>query len=236
MRIVVTHLTRMGDPHICLAGTDEGGEHWRPVLASRKSGDRWKIHSRWLRSQGGNFHLGSEVDLGDVRHEPVTPEAEDVVVDVKQVKFVKDLDGEQFWNILDGLAQDSLRSIFGPELESRSSTSAHIPVGAGERSLGILRLSGANLEEREERGKPEIRLVFGDREFAKLELKVTDLRLWESYKKPKPDRVRRIQGKLDDCLVAVGLSGAWASKGQIERHWVQVNNIFPRSDPLWERE
>ena len=111
-----------------------------------------------------------------------------------------------------------------------------MPVGTGERSLGILRLSGAKLEERIGYNKPEIRLVFGDRDFAKLELNVTDLRLWESYKKPKPDRVRRIQGKLDDCLVAVGLSGAWASKGQIERHWVQVNNIFPRSDPLWERE
>ena len=235
MRIVVTHLTRMGGTHICLAGTDEEGEHWRPILSSRKSGNRWEPDRRWLRSRGGRFHLGSEVDLGDVRYEPVPPEVEDVVVDVKQAKFVKDFDGEQFWKILDGLSQDSLRSIFGPDLASQSSTAAYMPVGAGERSLGILRLSGARLEKRVERGKPEIRLVFGDRDFAKLELKVTDLRLWKGYY-PKQDRVQRIRGKLDDCLVAVGLTGAWVPEGKIERHWLQVNNIFPRGDPLWERE
>ena len=236
MQIVVTHLTRMGDPHICLAGTDEDGDHWRPVSASRKSGDDWKPHRRWLRSRGGPFHLGSEVHLGNIRHEPHPPEEEDVVVDIKQVEIVEDLDRERFWKILDGLAQDSLRSIFGPDLDSWRSTAAFMPVGAGERSLGILRLSGAKLEERIGYGdKPEIRLVFGDRDFAKLEPKVTDLRLWKGYR-PKTDRVKRIQGELDDCLVAVGLSGALRPKGKIERHWLQINNIFPRSDPLWERE
>ena len=232
MQIVVTHLTRMGGWHICLAGTDEEGEHWRPVLASRKSGESWEPDRRWLRSRGGPFHLGSKVDLGNIRPEPVPPEVEDVVVDVKQVELVEDLGQERFWKILDGLAQDSLRSIFGPDLESQKSTSAYVPVGTGERSLGILRLSGAKLEERDE---SEIRLVFGDRDFAKLELKVTDLRLWEGYS-PKKDRVKRIQGELDDCLVAVGLTGAWGPEGKIERHWLQINNIFPRSDPLWERE
>ena len=232
MQIVVTHLTRMGGSYICLAGTDEEGEHWRPVLASRKSGESWEPDRRWLRSRGGHFHLGSKVDLGNIRPEPIPPEVEDVVVDVKQVKFIEDLDREHFLKILDGLAQDSLRSIFGPDLESQRSTSAYVPVGTGERSLGILRLSGAKLEERDE---SEIRLVFGDRDFAKLELKVTDLRLWEGYR-PKKDRVKRIQGELDDCLVAVGLTGAWGPEGKIERHWLQINNIYPRSDPLWERE
>ena len=232
MQIVVTHLTRMGGSYICLAGTDEEGEHWRPVLASRKSGESWEPDRRWLRSRGGHFHLGSKVDLGNIRPEPIPPEVEDVVVDVKQVELVEDLDQERFWKILDGLAQDSLRSIFGPDLESQRSTSAYVPVGTGERSLGILRLSGAKLEERDE---SEIRLMFGDRDFAKLELKVTDLRLWEGYR-PKKDRVKRIQGELDDCLVAVGLTGAWGPEGKIERHWLQINNIYPRSDPLWERE
>ena len=239
MQIVITHLTRMGDPHICLAGIDKKWKHWRPVLASRKSDEDWKPDRRWLRSEGGPFHLGAKVDLGDVRHEPVPPDVEDTVVDVKQVKFIEDLDREHFWKILDGLAQDSLRSIFGPELESRGLTSASMQVGTGERSLGILRLGGAKIEERFEprKGKPEIRLVFEDPDFGKLELNVTDLRLWEDYNNPKKDRVKRIQGKLDDCLVAaVGLTGAWGPEGKEKRHWLQVNNIFPRNDPLWERE
>ncbi len=238
MKIVVTHLTRMGDPHICLAGIDKRWKHWRPVLASRKSGDGWKPHRRWLRSVGGPFHLGSKVDLGDVRHEPVPPDVEDAVVDVKQVKFIEDIDREHFLKILDRLAQDSIRSIFGTELESRGPTSASMPVGAGERSLGILRLSGAELKERFEprKQKQEIRLVFEDPDFDKLGLNVTDLRLWEDYNNPKTDRVKRIQGKLDDCLVAIGLTGAWGPDGEEKRHWLQINNIYPRSDPLWERE
>lgn len=236
MQIVITHLTRMGDPHICLAGIDKKWKHWRPVLASRKSDDDWKPDRSWLRSEGGHFHLGSKVDLGEVRHEPVPPDVEDVVVDAKQVKFIEDLGREHFLKILDGLAQDSLRSIFGPDLDSCRSTAAFMPVGAGERSLGILKLSGAKLEERVGYVNPEIRLVFEDPDFGKLEIHVTDLRLWDGYR-PKKDRVKRIQGELDDCLVAVGLTGAKEVSSYLgPRHWLQVNNIFPRSDPLWERE
>lgn len=235
MRIVVTHLTRLGGRYICVAGTDEGGELWRPVFASGRSGKPWAPHRRLLRSRGGHFRLGSEVDLGDVRYAPFPPEVEDVLVDAKQVKFVKDLDGAQLWTILDGLAKNSLSSIFGPNLESSSLKSVHMPVGAGERSLGILRLSGARLEVHEELGIPEIRLVFKDYHFAKLELKVTDLRLWEGHK-PNMDRVKRIQDNLCNCLVAVDLTRAWMDGLKMERHWLQVNNIFPRSDPLWERE
>lgn len=233
MQITINHLTRMGYPHICVAGIDEGGVHKRPVLAPRESGGEWQIHRNWLRSKGGPLELGAVVDLGDAQPVPTTPEVEDVVVNSGQAKFVTQIKKDQFLQILDGSAKDSLESIFGPELEGLSSTAAAVPKGEGKASLGMLRLSGAELKIRNE---SEIRLTFEDSGLGEIMLKVTDLRFWDGYK-PKCDRVERVQDKIDDCLISVGLTGDFeVSRYPGPRHWLQVNNIYPRVNPLWARE
>lgn len=230
MQIAITHLTRMGHPHICAAGVDRQWRHWRPVSAPRESGDGWKLDQGWLRSQGGLLEVGAVIDFGDVQ--PTTG-TEDVVVDYQQAKFVKYLYLAHFVRILDRLAQDSLGSIFGPELERLSSTAAAVPEGEGEVSLGVLRLKGAELQVH---GDSEIRLMFEDTDFGEMALKVTDLRLWEVYK-PRLDRVNRIQAEMGECLAAVGLTGAFVSSSYPgPRHWLQVNNIYLRENPLWARE
>lgn len=232
MQIAITHLTRMGSPHICVAGIDKKWTHWRPVAAARESGD-WKLDRGWLRSQGGLLEVGAVIDFGEVQPAPTTPEKEDVVVDFGQAKFVKYLYRDRFVRMLDELASDSLESIFGTELEKLSPTATATLAGEGKASLGVLRLSGAVLELYEE---SEIRLIFEDTGLGELELKVTDLRLWEDYS-PKSDQIKRIQNEVEDCLVTVGLTGVYESPSYPgPRHWLQVNNIFPRENPLWARE
>lgn len=172
------------------------------------------------------------VELGDVQPDPDPPEAEDVVVDYGQAKFVDRLREDRFLRILDKLAEDSLESIFGPELEKMSRTAAAVPEGKGKISLGVIRLTGAELFCDES----EIRLTFEDADFGEMALKVTDLRLWEVYQ-PRLDRARRLQAEMGDCLAAVGLTGAFpVSSYPGSRHWLQVNNIYPRENPLWARE
>lgn len=230
MQIAITHLTRMGHPYICAAGIDKKRRHWRPVSAPRKSGDGWKLDQGWLRSQGGLLEVGAVIDFGDIH---LTAGTEDVVVDYQQAKFEKYLYRAHFVRILDELAQDSLGPIFGSELERLSSTAAAVPEGACQVSLGVLRLSGAELQVRDE---SEIRLMFGDTDFGEMALKVTDLRLWDDYR-PKRDRINRIREEMGECLAAVGLTGAFVSSSYPgPRHWLQVNNIYPRENPLWARE
>ena len=239
MQIVITHLTRMKYPYICVAGIDEEEEHWRPVLAGSGGGHR-QLKRTLLRSKGGHFGLGEVVGLGDVQPRPAPPEVEDVVFEPSGMTAVKTLDPVDFLLKIDRLASASLRQIFGPELKRLSRTAAAVPKGRGEVSLGVLRLSDASLQVKTEYEKQVLRFDFADPDpdFGELSLKVTDLRLWESdHKTPATDAVDRIKHHLDGCYIAVGLTRAReVSYYPGPRHWLQVNNIFPQSDPLWERE
>lgn len=238
MQITINHLTRMGYPHICVAGIDEGGVHKRPVLASRGSGRRWELDRDWLRSRSGPLELGAVVDLGDVQPASTTPEVEDVVVVPEHRKMVERLEPSAFWKKLNGATKESLHLIFGPSLKpTESRTAAFTLEGEAKASLGMLRPEKPRLEIDWEWGRYVIRFRFADAILGVIAPKVTDLRLWENYSTPRFDRVKYLQDDMEGCLIAVGLTGSKKYDAFPEpRHWLQVNNIFPRGDPLWARE
>lgn len=236
MQIVVTHLTRMRHPYICVAGVDKNWEHRRPVLVDSDGGHK-QLERNLLRSEGGHFELGAVVDLGNAQPQPTPPEVEDVVFAPVAVTAVKTFDPADFQRVLDGLAVDSLRTIFGSDLERLSPTAAAVPEGCGEASLGVVKLDEAGLQVKSEFEK-QVRFDFEDPDLGELSLKVTDLRLWESDQEtPATDAVDRIKNHLDGCLIAVGLGRAYDADAYPGlKHYLQVNNIFPRDNPLWERE
>lgn len=226
----------MSHPYICVAGIDKKRDHRRPVLVS-STGKHKQLGRELLSSNGGPFELGRVVELGKVSPRPVVPEKEDVVFDPARAKFVKPLGEDQFLQLLERCSEDSLGSIFGQDLKKRSGTAAFVPEGKGEASLGVLKPSEARLEVRWERDKEIIRFGFADPDFGEINLKVNDLRLWKTdYETPARDVVNRIRDGLDGCFVALGLGRLWAPRGASPRHWLQVNNIYPRGDPLWARE
>ena len=236
MQILVTHLTRMKSPYICVAGIDKRWRHRRPVLADSEGGHR-QLERNLLRSKGGHFALGEVVDLGSIQARPAPPQMEDVVFEPSGMTAVKTLDPADFLRRLHRVAGNSLRTIFGLELEGLSRTAAAVPEGRGSSSLGVLMLSEASLRL-EEYEKQVLRFDFEDPDLGELSLKVTDLRLWESdHETPATDAVDRIKNHLDECFISVGLGRAYdATAYPGPKHYLQVNNIFPRSDPLWERE
>lgn len=237
MQILVTHLTRMKSPYICVAGVDERWRHRRPVLADSEGGHR-QLERNLLRSKGGHFALGERVDLGSIQSRPAPPQIEDVVFEPAGMTAVKTLDPADFLRHLHRVARNSLRTIFGLELEGLSRTAAAVPEGSGSSSLGVLGLSGASLQVKSEYEKQALRFDFEDPDLGELSLKVTDLRLWESdHETPAADAVDRIKNHLDECFISVGLGRAYdAAAYPGPKHYLQVNNIYPRSDPLWERE
>src|SRR5947209_7696339 len=105
-RIVVDHLTRMREGHICVAGLAPDERHVRPL----RRRDRWTrqhLHPR------GPFEVGAVVELGATRPVGRAPEVEDVIVlDERKMYRCGRLSDDAFWQRLSFERSESLREIF----------------------------------------------------------------------------------------------------------------------------
>ncbi len=229
MQILVNHLTRMQPGYVCAAGVDVNTlDHIRPVLRYGR------LSTGLLRLNGGPLDLGSVVDLGPTSNAGRPPELEDRYFDPARAKWLFDDDPDDFWDSLDELSRTSLAEIFGPELEAWDE-SCTVEVGMGHASLGRLKPEGQPWLYADHRGT--IRLVL-DRPVPSVDLAVNDLRLYErDQKTPRRDLVTGVQRRLEagvEAILSVGLTRPWRKRGDnVERHWLQVNNIHLRDAPLW---
>ncbi len=234
MKITIVHLTRMRAPSICVAGVDGDGRSIRPVP------QRGNLHRSRLRGNRGPFALGAVVDLGRTEPRPVAPEVEDVVVDPGRLQFVGALCGRDFRELLDATAKDSLREVFGVELTGLSRTAAAVPRGSGSASLGVIRVARPVVVLNRPADRWDLRLRFHDADLGDICIKVTDIRLWcPDHVTPDEQRIGELRSQLarcDDCFLAMGLTRPFrADAYDGERHWLQVNNVFPPANPLWTR-
>lgn len=232
MRIVVTHLTRRQPGFICVAGLDTStGQHVRPVLGADEA-----LGVHLLAGGGGPFRLGAEVDLGPVTPRGVPPAVENVLFDAKRASRVSDLAPHEFWALLESVAKRSLRGIFGEELHPEGRTAA-LDAGRGLASLGCLRPSRLLRVYVDPYGNCRVALADGDCSYSRVAL--ADLRAHEPREWTPRDRVvsdladRALRG--EGVLLSVGVPvAAWQKPGDdVERHWLQVNNIHLEHDPLW---
>lgn len=231
MRIVVSHLTRMRQGYMCVAGV-VNGSHKRPVL------EHGQLSRTLLTSEGGPFSLGALVDLGTVELRPNAPEVEDVVFYPEHARYVRHLKAEEFFEkSIESMSKSSVKEVFGEELEKRYTASAAVPIGIGSSSLGIVGpLEKANIFV-DTAYDPKIRLSFADPIMGDIKPSVTDLRLWKKdHRTPNIEIIDMIRERLKGCYIAVGLTRAYKDRYGKEWHWLQVNNVFPVGDPLWSRE
>lgn len=225
MEIVTTHLTRMSPGYVCVAGVEpDTSKFIRPVLDGR-------LPSSLEESRGGPFALGSVVDLAEVVLEGHPPEVEDHRFDPAKAKKLRQLSGEETWELLSGAGNGNLRKIFGDQF-FQWHKSAGFEYHTGAASLGHL-LAGALTDLFiNDWGKLRARLV--DDEFD-VNVSVTDVRFYTpNYSEVIEDRVENIRDKLEEgmnMIVSVGVGRPFAQ--QRNRHCLQVNNIYPEDDPLW---
>lgn len=230
MRIVVNHLTRMEAGYICVAGWDwERGAHVRPVTEGKR------LETYLLRSQGGPFELGAILELKGVRYVGRAPEVEDHDFQPPLVRHLGRLEGPRFWKLLNACARTSLVDIFGDDLEidGRGCT---VEVGGGKASLGCLLLCARPQLKINQFGR--LRMGITDGELF-VELSVTDIRLYEDdHKTPIAGKVEALRKKIAagvDLIVGVGLTRPFRKQdGCDPRHYLQVTNVFPGDEPLWE--
>ncbi len=229
MQILVNHLTRMQPGYVCVAGIDlESEEHVRPVLR------RGRLTTDLLHPNDGPFDIGSVVDLGTTTYAGRAPELEDHRFDPERAKWLFDDNPDDFREALDGMARDSLEEIFGPALELWDE-SATVDVGEGRASLGCLKPEKQPWLYMDHRGT--VRMVL-DYLMPSVDLTVNDLRLYErDQRTPRRDLVSSIESRLKagaEIILGVGLTRPWQKRGDTAaRHWLQVNNIHLKDDPLW---
>ena len=213
-----------------MAGVDVNTpRHIRPVLR------RGRLTIDLLSTGGGPFNIGSVVDLGPATYAGRAPELEDYRFDPSSTRWLFDDDPDDYWNALDGVAQESLEEIFGPELELWDE-SGTVDVGEGSASLGCLKPEKQPWLYVDHRGT--VRLVL-DYLMPSVDLSVNDLRLYERDGRiPRRDLVASVEGRLKSgvgAILSVGLTRPWQKRGDTaERHWLQVNNIHLEDNPLWQ--
>jgi hypothetical protein len=222
MRIVVTHVTQMGEKHVCVAGINDTHGHVRPqTIAGRALG----LES--LLENGGPFELGLEVDLGTgtLRRDP--PHVEDFVCTPVNAEVLRPLPPTEFWNLIREVSQPSLRDIFGDALY-RWKHSCVTEYGQGAASLGFLRPKGARLLLDQEKG-PRVSLSDGTFE---PNVALNDLRfgtLPPAALARLLDAANRRICAGEDIILGVGLTRFWAKFGY---HFLQVTGVFLHDSPL----
>lgn len=224
MRIIVNHVTRMDAGYICVAGLNvSDGRHIRPVLNQRLTTDL-------LAANGGPFALASLVDLGTVTPRRNPPEVEDHLFNPSHVRVIRTVADEQFWQVLQSVAQKSIVDIFGSAIKPFG-RGCVVDKGNGKASLGcLIPASSPRLYVND---YDKIRIDLTDGNF-RVDLSVTDIRLCEAdHKTPKLNLISQFNARMQrgvPVILSVGLTRAWRQPGDtMERHWLQVNNIHLQS-------
>ena len=231
-RIVVTDVTRMGQPETCcVAGVDvESGERIRPVV-------EWGALPFDVLAPDGPFELGALVDLGRVSDRGEAPMVEDRVFDPRAARREEVLAPGDFWGALFEASSVRLRAIFGDDLAVAPNGRASLPEYRGEGSLGCLAAIESPALRIDEYGEQRrLRLSLTDGELD-VDAPVTDIRFYDLLNNPRTDVVDAVAARIGrgaNCILSVGVGRAFAPRrGDAPRHWLQVNGVHLSDDPLW---
>lgn len=222
--IVVSHLTRMKHPRICVAGiSEDSGDHLRPITIARDP-----LTRALLGEEGGPLGLGARIDLGETTADPNPPESEDHWCETTNLKAVGSLGAEEYLALLEAISAPDLATAFGPALQ-RQGRSYAVTAGEGTHSLACVRASP--VERLALNYGPRLR----DRDGALIP--VTDLRFFDpDQKTPRIELVAEINQRLEDGVPAylmLGLARAWKKPGDDRsRPWLQLNGICLADRPL----
>jgi hypothetical protein len=229
LKILLSHITRMHYPRICIAGIElQTSIHVRPITGKKD------ILDVDFLSQ---VALGAVVDLGWYAFRSTPPEIEDCFFKPSQAKCEQILSPEEFWQSLTDVSEKSLHDIFEDALTPSGSTFYILP-NTGKASLGELHMERIQLTFNSHTQK--VRVQGNTKNQAEFSLPVTDIRLYTVENNvfiPNVDTILWLQKQLKNTsvILSIGLSRAWSNDASISpRHWLQVNGIHLENNPLWQ--
>lgn len=227
---MITHLTRMRDETICVAGIDpESGEHLRPLLAAEDD----RMTRALLSERGGPFEFGTLVELGETEPCPKAPHIEDHVFDPAAARNLGRIEPASLTALLDAVAVRSARNAFGTALQRRGEKYATDP-GEGERSLAVIRLRGPAALELDPRNHLFLRFESAAQPTL---ARLTDLRFYGADGHSlNHDLIDAVSARLragSEAFAMLGLGRAWQGSGDdAKRHWLQANGVCFAEDPF----
>ncbi|HEY5229895.1 MAG TPA: hypothetical protein VIJ11_03250, partial [Galbitalea sp.] len=153
----------------------------------------------------------------------------------ERAQVIGQLSARRYLELLHEHAHSSLHAIFGDELV-RHDWNYAIDKGRGTASLGILRVRRKPDIEVDRYGKLRLRLNDEDKPAF---LSVTDVRFVKAdHKTIKTNVITDVRERMRrgvDVLLMLSLARAFQrSDDDCERHWLQVNGICMRDQPLAE--
>ena len=134
-RVIITDLTRMRRPRVCVAGYLPDCSCVRPVFRRR-----WPVEN-WLRCQGKVIirpFAVVEFDFTDTDPQITPPHTEDRIVNPVYRLAVGTLTTEEQLSLLRRTAIRGVEDIFGAPVYRTSGGSAYVQMGEGVRSLGTI--------------------------------------------------------------------------------------------------
>ena len=233
--IVITDLTRMQEPKVCIAGYTKDVTCLRPVVPFRG------IPEWFLRKDDCLIiRPFAVVELDFLHPTPEAPHTEDWEIDRLYRRLVTaQLPEEKKLRLLERTASHAVADLFGAEIHH--AMGFYVKAGQGQRSLGTLRPAEICelIYEAKADGKWDYRLVFKDQAAQTYRLAVTDLayrcyldygRLQRNY--PLDELLCRLARIFNQrtTFLRIGLARHWEKYP--DRCHLQVTGIYTFPDYL----
>jgi hypothetical protein len=233
--IVITDLTRMREPKVCIAGYAKDWTCIRPIVPFRG------IPEWFLRKKDRLVICPfAVVELDFLRHVPEAPHTEDWEIDRFHRRLITpQLHEDKKLRLLEKTASDSVAEMFGAEIHD--DLGFYVKVGEGDRSLGTIRPVEIThlIYEPKAGDKWDYRIVFKDQAAQSYRLAITDLayrhyldygRIQTNY--PLDELVSRLTRIFNQhtTFLRIGLARLWERFP--DRCYLQVTGIYTFPDYL----
>jgi hypothetical protein len=236
--IVITDLTRMQEPKVCIAGYTTDGTCLRPIIPFPGIAE-WFLH----KDDCLIIRPFAVVELDFLRHKPEPPHTEDWEIDRFHRRLVTpQLPEDKKLRLLEKTASHSVAAIFGAEIHHDQGF--FVKTGEGKRSLGTIRPAEVTelIYEPKSDGKWDYRMVFKDQGEQAYRLAVTDLayrhyldygRVQRNY--PLDELMPRLTRIFNQrtMFLRIGLARHWEKHP--ERCHLQITGIYTFPDYLGGR-
>jgi hypothetical protein len=167
--LIVTDVTRMRSPRVCVGCVDEQGKNIRPVL-------EWgNIEESWLSENGkAVIRPFAKVAFELIRPKPQSPHTEDWIFNPEVKEYQGEITQARRLRLLEKISDRDVASIFGAEI--CHSPGFYIRENEGNRSMGTVRAAEVKFVHYEQfDGIWGYRINFIDESDESYRLRVTDL-------------------------------------------------------------
>lgn len=228
-RVLITHLTRMKQNNVCMAGQTRDGQQVRPLRGG--GSDQW---TRGHLSPDGLFQIGNVIVIPELsppgphlRREDWTVGRESLIESSGRVS------AKRFWSLLKQSRVDDLGVAFDGTLSRTPSGSLFVHPPAHGPTLGTVPLRDPTMD-RSRQSNP--RIAFEDDALGRVNLPLTDIRAFDVNNEPNREVLDLIERRFDrglEVIACVGLTHPWArtsDRPSEAEHWLQLNNLHFRGD------